>query len=346
MPHATHFLSRLERLTPSQVDLALTLYRAPAVLQVFAAVLQIPADSRLAVALDESASPPHLVIAGDGGFITCLGPGMSTAQLPVIPFEVLNAVMTRCKHLSLADQMVGETGRGFMLHRRMFEPDQLSREAFVGIGAYYDPLVRELRPLMQTFMKTAREYTERAAGGQTAPALLELWWTSINASGHGAMLIARGRPALAAEDIDDVLDVAIRSGHLATVARGLWASVQVGQARWSSCLKHLGGGASFNTFVRCALEVTVHALADTSLRNVTRRALTEASSVLTVETHLAAPAVCSMLLAVLDSPDVHHELFRMASAQLCVVLGERASATSDFRFASGDAVPRSLLGAG
>ena len=85
MGHATHFLQRLERIEGPALDLALDLYREPGLLAAVMARLRLPAGpARFALALEDGPEPPHALVTGDGGFITCLGPGMRPTDTPSV----------------------------------------------------------------------------------------------------------------------------------------------------------------------------------------------------------------------------------------------------------------------
>ena len=85
MTYDTHFLSRLERASKDEVNFALFLYYdsnlTSEIIKLFTLANK---TDRLAIALSDSEEPSHVILANDGSFITCLGPGMKLDNIPVI----------------------------------------------------------------------------------------------------------------------------------------------------------------------------------------------------------------------------------------------------------------------
>src|SRR5262245_61900284 len=85
MRHDPHFLERLDRVATPQVELALSLYRdAPLVRYLLETARVAESVERVAIALEDGDGCAHLIVARDGGFVTCLAEGMSPAPWPVI----------------------------------------------------------------------------------------------------------------------------------------------------------------------------------------------------------------------------------------------------------------------
>ena len=70
-----------------------------------AADRELDAPVRPLAAGDE---PPHVVVARDGGFVTCLGAGMAPTSLPVLPWSRLQV------HVGRADREKQQTTAGLM----------------------------------------------------------------------------------------------------------------------------------------------------------------------------------------------------------------------------------------
>ena len=96
MTHDDHFLSRLERASDEEVNFALSLYYdaefTRSIIKFFTFSNQ---TERLAIQLSEGDRSSHAILAKNGSFITCLGPGMRLGDIPVI---------TRHKFAGLAKQ--------------------------------------------------------------------------------------------------------------------------------------------------------------------------------------------------------------------------------------------------
>ncbi len=137
MPHATHFLSRLERVSDEHVALAMTLYRDPELVKAVLARAAAPEGAeRVALALEDGPEAPHLVLGRDGQFITCLGPGMAVSHLPIISRARLEGAKGQLAVLreraAAAKQELGPEGEGLkvLFTRLMHAGPRLSREEF------------------------------------------------------------------------------------------------------------------------------------------------------------------------------------------------------------------------
>src|SRR5260370_879724 len=68
--HAEHFLSRLDRLPPSEVDLALELYRDRDLLRAVLDAATLPERAeRAAISIDHPVDGPFLVVTRSGHFV-------------------------------------------------------------------------------------------------------------------------------------------------------------------------------------------------------------------------------------------------------------------------------------
>ena len=143
--HDTHFLERLERTSVAQTDLALSLYRDPELVRFILQMHAVDAD-RIAIAIDHTDTPPHVVVARDGTFVTCLGAGMKHA-LPVLPRARLDYLSER--HIDLKTRLAySQHLQGGALrklwHAFFHAGHRLSREAFVAMIPLAPLVLREL----------------------------------------------------------------------------------------------------------------------------------------------------------------------------------------------------------
>lgn len=90
MGHDLHFLERLERISPAQQQIALTLYRDPALVRLVIAGHVDEERERVAIALDHDPHSPHIIVSRDGAFVTCLAAGMQH-ELAIISRAELDA---------------------------------------------------------------------------------------------------------------------------------------------------------------------------------------------------------------------------------------------------------------
>lgn len=97
MAHDEHFLERgVERMAGPELSLALRLYQEPKLVAYVLEKTDIASvDGRLALALDDGGEGPYVVLARDGGFVTCLGRGMRLGRLPALPRTRVDALIER-----------------------------------------------------------------------------------------------------------------------------------------------------------------------------------------------------------------------------------------------------------
>lgn len=146
--HAAHFLSRLDRVSSAEVELALSLYNDVPLLTDILHRARVPADApRVAIALAEGDRGPYIVVTRDAKFVTCLGAGMSPNGLHVIARGQLDALSLRVERLRTklrACLAADRTDRGSarkILGRVFQAGPALSREEFEAAAAWM-PLVR------------------------------------------------------------------------------------------------------------------------------------------------------------------------------------------------------------
>lgn len=145
MQHAEHFLTRLDRLPGYEDDLALELYRDPDLLRAVLDAATLPERvERVAISIDDPILGPFLIVTRTGHFVTCLGRGMRTGDLPVVTRGELDAIsrkITRLREkMALAEKLGGERGHARLLRRLVVASDSVSREDFLVVAAW-EPLL-------------------------------------------------------------------------------------------------------------------------------------------------------------------------------------------------------------
>jgi hypothetical protein len=132
LPHDHHFLSRLDRVTREQTDLALTLYRDHELVRYLLEKVKVPEGAeRIALSIEDPSEGPFIVVTRDGHFVTCLGKGMYSGGLPVVPRTRIEGVMAKMEDLRARREAAKERGDDQNLIRRVLVAGQyLSREDF------------------------------------------------------------------------------------------------------------------------------------------------------------------------------------------------------------------------
>jgi hypothetical protein len=138
--HAHHFLSRLDRVSAPEVELALGLYNDVPLLKYILASSAIPEGAeRVALSMADRDEGPFLVVTRDARFVTCLGRGMRVTDMPVVTRGGLDALATKGselrRRLELARALTGGSeGRLRKLTARILTSGaDLTREEFMAL---------------------------------------------------------------------------------------------------------------------------------------------------------------------------------------------------------------------
>ncbi len=253
MGHAHHFLSRLDRVSLPQVELALSLYRDVELLRYVLANARLPEGApRAAIALEHDESAPCIVVTREGRFVTCLGQGMRRGDLPVITRGQLDGIAARAfdlrARIEVCQKIVGRTGGVGKLLGRIHEAgDELSREELVALSALQPLYALELLHFLFAAMEdlsTSRQILLRQLrrnnrlGASLWPAARS-YWNTFWAIGHLSLLTAMEGPGLLerlpAELGERLTDVsfswgAVRQGVASLALKGVWAGARLGKA--------------------------------------------------------------------------------------------------------------------
>lgn len=151
MGHDVHFLERLGRISGGQVDLAMSLYRDPELVREIFARSKVPDGStRVAVSLADPVDGPFVLLERGGRFVTCLGPGMRTDDLPLITRAKLDSVAAQLATLRERLELAARAADGTRApdvapgwRTLVREPERLTREDVAGLVAWL-PTIRGL----------------------------------------------------------------------------------------------------------------------------------------------------------------------------------------------------------
>jgi SEC-C motif len=203
--HDQHFLTRIERLEGAHAELALALYYDSSLVRYVLSQVELPdAAERVALSLDDPEQGPFIIVARDGGFVTCLGAGMRPgADKPVVTRQRLDAIAGRIEALRRAmDEAESSTTRCRRLVRHVLEAgDRLTREDFQQLsrltpllsGYYFQALVSSLDNSLNAYARVER--ARRFTAPRHAKAL-RYYWSSTWSMAHFSLLLAADGPRI------------------------------------------------------------------------------------------------------------------------------------------------------
>jgi hypothetical protein len=139
--HDHHFLERLERLEREHAEIALGLYYDSRLVRHILHVAKVPDEAeRVALCLSTAEVGPHVIVARDGHFVTCLAEGMSLREdQPVISRHTLDVISEDVESLRslVADAKAGGSRQRLRKVERIFSAGPgLSQEEFEDIGRW------------------------------------------------------------------------------------------------------------------------------------------------------------------------------------------------------------------
>ncbi|MCB9735852.1 MAG: SEC-C domain-containing protein [Deltaproteobacteria bacterium] len=245
-----HFLERLERVGWRETELALRLYREPALVRLLLDDARAPEAPRIAIALAAGEAPPHVIVARDGGFVTCLGGEMGVGDHPVVPFASIERAADRHEalkgRLAYIDWAVENAGDIRRIWRSIYrDAHRVPREAIdvltplVGIfsrSLFASATVEDHRAQRLVFDNTNRFAADRRLTSRDTDALEAIWrhhWATAHLLGligiDPQLLRAAGR-ALEPGVADAYLHGfgAMRFGFQPTSVRGAWLAARIG----------------------------------------------------------------------------------------------------------------------
>lgn len=370
MPHQHHFLSRLDRISLPHVELALMLYRDPALVRWVLHEARLPEQAeRAALSLADPVKGPFLVVTREGVFVTCLGEGMSVGNLPVIPRGQLDGLLSKGSDLRARAEVLaavsGKLGGGTSIFRRLNEAaDDVSREEMIAASALQPLYAFELFRLLTsaiTDLEDARDILlpllRRARKlNRGYDAALRAYWQTAWMVGHLTVLCGMSGPKLIEEMPEalraQVLDVslswgAVRQGVVGLVLRGAWAAARVGKALLPAYKRRLPMAASVLTCLDALVPLCAMAIRHGRLRAEIEKALASAATVLQEATALAFPAAAvkagsALLTLVAEQPDIVEQIHLGLGADIAVAMARHLPRGSPFAFERPEDVPRDL----
>jgi hypothetical protein len=254
--HDHHFLSRLDRVSDEHVELALSLYRDPTLVElVLSSCALDEGQDRVAIALGPVSQGPYLIVARSGAFVTCLGEGMSPGDRPVISRGKLDRIARNVPHLHAKLEFAkragtAKKGLAVLLRNQIMKAGaDLCREDFQAALALHPLLaIHYLCWMHEAGEAAAILRTRLVSVKKPSPSLEEplhkLFELSL-AVGHFCLLAwADPKLILSKLPVDQhaaMIHVAwlpARQGIAASLYRGLWAAGRVGKPILAGLKRH------------------------------------------------------------------------------------------------------------
>lgn len=265
MGHATHFLERLQRLSENQhIDLALALYRDSNLVRYILERARLPEGAdRVALALEDRPDGPHIIVARDGGFVTCLGENMGVGDRPVISRAQISRLSDQIDGMRAAVAQVRESKEAARLIGLVSSSgSDLSREDFTTLVTLAPmmahgcvPIAIELAMELKTFERGYRRSRYRRLVPRTREEL-QRYWAYSWALGHliaiygsrGHELAEMAGPGVR-DKHDEIVFVlaqtAVRTMLLPVLLRGVWIAAHGGRKRLSMFKQELQQSRTF-----------------------------------------------------------------------------------------------------
>jgi hypothetical protein len=292
MGHAIHFLERLERLSMPQADFALALYRDSELVRFVLRRVKLPDGvDRVALAVEKRSDTPYIIVARDGGFVTCLGKDMSVGHTMVISRERIDELTADRTELRDAIEHMRASGNVKQLFRRLYRSGRnLSREDFLVLRdlfpLYWPALTKNATELALSLQEFRERYRRGQYRRKSAAALevLTSYWQSTWALGHllalfGSMLEEHAdvlAPLLLSQEYADfrLSWLGTRTMSIPMMVRGAWAVSRAGHDLLPRYRRMFEEEANtFLTALDSAMSLTAIALRHRDLRAEVRESL-------------------------------------------------------------------------
>jgi hypothetical protein len=364
VPHAHHFLERLDRVTREQVEFALGLYRDhEAVRSVLDHVNLPPAAERVALALDVAREGPFAIVTRDGQFVTCLGKGMRHDH-PVVPRGQLDALLGKVadkralRELAQRDLRPDED-EDDLFQRALTRGSRLSREDFAAISAFGPALGASTWDLMieiateigksrlALLRPAARTKTIDPALAHALEALDRLEW----AVAHLSLLSCAGDRS----DLDAVLEANAPARATPSMAcslqtgltfslRAAWVAARLGRNAIPRYKRELANANTWEALIDAGLGLGAIALRHSGATNEIQRFLSSYEKPRDGEAYwetARASFAASVAQTIADPAPFEEAAFKIGRHN-CQSMGEALPEGNSLRFARPEDVPEGL----
>jgi hypothetical protein len=367
MGHATHFLGRLERLSSPQADFALELYRDSELIRFILQRSRLPDGAeRVALGLDQRPDGAHIIVTRAGAFVTCLGAGMSTKELPVVTRRQIDHLGSQYEGLHAAIEHSRHQGEFQRLCRNVMEKGNLlSREDFSTMAAML-PIIDTI--CIQTAADVAREaikfqqrYTRRRYRRLNDKVESELrhYWASWWAVGHLLTLCGVRGPELTATMTNDtekqtffnytLSQLAMQSRSLPIMLRGCWATARMGRDLVSMAKQYVRDAMCFIELIYHAMPLVVLGLRHRSARAEVQKHLQRTRRTLDQTMDASDSAISDQLLEAFDQlfePDGAKrwmDVHRVIGTKRVLLMGQSFPEGHPQRYETPEDVPDELI---
>jgi hypothetical protein len=285
--HDLHFLERLERVSASHVELAISLYQDPELVRHILHQVRLPdGEPRVAIALGDDDPAPHAIVTRSGAFVTCLAAGMTLGTCPALSWQRVAAISGHFREQRARMREYRRLSKrmrsGELITRVVTAGDGLSREEFTALTAWA-PIAQGvfLRQLVEAYghvHKVGRLLAERHRARTRDRELLKVYWQAFWAIGHWTLLLGVDGRELLDRLVDTdthayVAGPAYALRHVALTLRGLWAVGRIGKPLVGPMRRALPKAETSMRIHELMLGLSVIAARNTGLRGEIERAL-------------------------------------------------------------------------
>lgn len=369
MSHAHHFLSRLDRVSAPQVELALSLYNDAPLLRYLLGEAQLPEGAeRVAISLADPTQGPFLVVTREGRFVTCLGEGMSCGDLPVVTRGKLDGIAAKIGDLRVrfeaCQRLAGHAGGLGKLLQRIHEAgDELSREEFIALSALHPlfafELVRALFGAAEGLLQSREQLLPHLRrSDRLKPELRGVarsYWDCFWSIGHLTVLMAMNGPELFDRLPGDVGEMmkensiswgAVRQGVVSLALKGVWGAARLGKPILPTYKRLFHASGSELTVLDSGMSLVALGSRHARLHAEVRKVLAGGPDIDPESggqlAHLLADALTTHYDTDANCPEAMDEIHLHMGESVAVLISQNAPKGGEFHFERAEDVPADL----
>ncbi len=362
MPHAAHFLERLDRVPRSLTDFALELYRDPERVRWIIHYAHLPeAEERVAFALGPRGEGPYVVLTREGHFVTALGAEMTPKDLTILSRAQVDTFSDRVKdarsRFALAKDIV-PPGREpedvlNLLETRAWA---ITREELTAIAGWtpifagrfladlYEGL-EEVDAIRRNYL--TRHDKEYRNDPDVRAALFNIWSTTF-AVGTRLVLATMGDLAFA-DPMGENWPLPVGPTFPATAERihsvamrGAWAAARMGRSFVPTYKRILSTPGERMARYDAAIAMTAIGIRHARYRDEARRIVAALAETPDAPEGEFARTIVAASHRALDDPEGATRDAAAHGAALLVAQGEMLPAGSPYKYARDEDVPRDV----